>query len=102
MRDMASRAYVPEAALLCEAESRDTAENALYTARLLRSRGLGRVVLVSDRAHLLRARPLFRLAGLTVIVGAAAPPSSRLAGFAAILRNLAALPLSTAVVLARR
>jgi uncharacterized SAM-binding protein YcdF (DUF218 family) len=102
MREVALRAQVPEAALLCEAESRDTAENALHTARLLRGRGHGRVVLVSDRAHLLRARLLFRLAGLTVVAGAPVPPSSRLAGLASVLRNLAAMPISLLAVLTRR
>jgi uncharacterized SAM-binding protein YcdF (DUF218 family) len=102
MREVALRAQVPEAALLCEAESRNTAENALHSAWLLRDRGLDRVMLVSDRAHLLRARLLFRLAGLTVAAVAPVPASSRLAGLASVLRNLAAMPVSLLAVLTRR
>lgn len=73
MRDTALAGGVPSAALLIEAGSRNTYENARETARLLGSRGLMAVVLVSDRAHLPRAAILFRLAGLKV-AGWAAPP----------------------------
>src|SRR5687767_9398781 len=64
MAGLARTAGVPEAALLYEGASRNTAENALNSARLLREMGLSRVLLVSSRTHLLRARWLFRLAGL--------------------------------------
>jgi uncharacterized SAM-binding protein YcdF (DUF218 family) len=73
MRDTALARGVPSAALLIEARSRSTRENARETARLLGSRGLTAVLLVSDRAHLPRATILFRLAGLKV-AGWAAPP----------------------------
>src|SRR5207244_2740579 len=46
------------------------------TARLLGSRGLRSVVLVSDRAHLLRAAILFRFAGLRVAGWAGVRPPS--------------------------
>jgi uncharacterized SAM-binding protein YcdF (DUF218 family) len=102
MADIARLAGVPQAALICESRSRDTVENALLTARLLRERGLGRVILVSGRAHLWRARLIFRLAGLAVVGLAPVPPRSRLHAAAAMLRNLAALPRSLVHVLVRR
>ncbi|HEV8031914.1 MAG TPA: YdcF family protein [Stellaceae bacterium] len=67
MRDLALAAGVPEAALLSERASRNTVENAFHTARLLRERGMTRVILVSDRSHLPRAALLFRRAGLDVV-----------------------------------
>ena len=41
--------------MLIDSVSRDTVENARETARLLSARGLGSVMLVSDRVHLLTA-----------------------------------------------
>jgi uncharacterized SAM-binding protein YcdF (DUF218 family) len=49
-----------------EADSHSTQQNAECTARLLRARGLQRVVLVSDPSHLLRARLEFEGQGLQV------------------------------------
>src|SRR5208282_3125552 len=66
MRRVAVARGVPRAALLVEPRSRDTVGNARETARLLRSRGVRSVLLVSDRTHLPRAALLFRLAGLRV------------------------------------
>jgi len=58
---------VPASALLLEPRSRTTLENATETAKLLApSRGAG-VVLVTDGYHALRARLLFRMAGVRVI-----------------------------------
>lgn len=50
-----------------EMASRDTAENALYSAQLLRAAGITRVALVTHAWHLPRARELFVAQGLTVI-----------------------------------
>jgi uncharacterized SAM-binding protein YcdF (DUF218 family) len=55
---------VPPEALMLEARSHSTEENALYTAELLHARGLETVVVVSDGYHLYRASLLFRAAGL--------------------------------------
>jgi uncharacterized SAM-binding protein YcdF (DUF218 family) len=46
---------VPEAALSTETESRNTFENARYTAPILKERGLQRVCLVTSAYHLRRA-----------------------------------------------
>jgi uncharacterized SAM-binding protein YcdF (DUF218 family) len=53
--------------LIVEASSRTTHENAVETARLLNTRGIRRIVLVSDAAHLLRAVGCFRKQGIDVI-----------------------------------
>ncbi|MDE1942695.1 MAG: YdcF family protein [Betaproteobacteria bacterium] len=50
-----------------EARSRDTAENAAFSAPLLKQAGVTRIVLVSQGWHLARAVALFRKAGLTVL-----------------------------------
>lgn len=91
MRDLAREAGVPETALLIEPESRNTFENAAYTARLLRDIGKTRIVLVSDRAHLPRAARLFRRAGLEVIGIAGVPASSMRRAFGAVLYEIASL-----------
>jgi uncharacterized SAM-binding protein YcdF (DUF218 family) len=94
MRRIAIAGGIPEQALLLDAVSRDTVENARETARLLRVRGLRSVLLVSDRTHLPRARLLFRFTGLKVVGCAAAlpPPAGRAA--CAAIYEFAALPVS--------
>jgi uncharacterized SAM-binding protein YcdF (DUF218 family) len=101
MHDLALQAGVPQMAIECEEQSRNTAENAVNCARLLRRRGLHRIVLVSHRTHLLRARLLFRLAGLTVAGCAGVPPRSAAREVASRLREIAALPRSVFRVLHR-
>lgn len=49
-----------------ENESRDTAENAAYSARLLKADGIRRIALISQTWHLPRAVPLFEAQGLEV------------------------------------
>jgi uncharacterized SAM-binding protein YcdF (DUF218 family) len=104
MRRMALARGVPEAALLVETESRDTAGNARQSARLLGARGGHSVLLVSDRVHLPRATLLFRLAGLRVTTWAAPGPPSTWREIRTALRECAALPwsLARAVYLRRR
>ncbi|MGC9419420.1 MAG: YdcF family protein [Rhodovulum sp.] len=59
-------AGVPEARIVQETRSRNTAENIAFSAPLLAARGIGRVTLVTDYYHLPRARLLARRAGLRV------------------------------------
>ena len=67
MRQLALAAGVPDSALLIESRSRTTLENATETARLLSVAGPTTVVLVTDSYHALRARLLFRIAGVAVL-----------------------------------
>lgn len=57
---------VPAGACVVEAASHDTAQNARFSARILRAHGWTDVVVTSDPYHLLRARQLFRREGLEV------------------------------------
>lgn len=65
---------VPDALIVRERRSRDTHENAIYAARILRERNIRRVVLVSCSWHVARAERLFQRAGLEVDRIAGAPP----------------------------
>lgn len=63
---MAQRAHelgVPRDAILVEADSTTTAENARYSARLLRAHNVGSVIVVSQPFHLRRGRRLLRRQG---------------------------------------
>jgi uncharacterized SAM-binding protein YcdF (DUF218 family) len=102
MARLAEAAGVPRSALLVEAKSNNTVENALFCVRLLRDRGIRRIVLVSDRVHLPRAAMLFRLAGLDVVGSAGAPMSSWTAALVAVLHEMAALPRSMVRILCAR
>mgnify|MGYP006270908179 CR=1 FL=1 len=61
---------VPGDALLLETASRNTRQNAAYSAALLARRGVDRVLLVTSALHMARAVALFERAGLTVIPAA--------------------------------
>ena len=93
MAEAALAAGVPKTALLIEARSSNTLENAFESAALLSARGLGSVLLVSERYHLYRARLLFRRAGLSVVAGVA-PPGNWRQDWPMWLREGAALPRS--------
>jgi uncharacterized SAM-binding protein YcdF (DUF218 family) len=94
MRRIAIASGISEAAILTDPVSRNTFENARETARLLGARGLRSIILVSDRAHLLRARVLFRLAGLHIAGSAGVSARSLGQAAGAMLREIAALPWS--------
>ena len=102
MRRLALAAGVPEPAVICEGRSRNTVENAVECARLLRQRGIGRIVLVSHRTHLPRARLLFRFADLVVAGSAGANARSPMRALAAGLYEAVALPRSLVRMLRQR
>lgn len=103
MRRAAHARGVPETALLVEPESRNTFENAREAARLLRSRDLHSVLLITDRAHLPRAALLFRLAGLRVGGWSGVRPPSLGWELSAAIHEVVALPwgLARALLSAR-
>lgn len=60
-----------------EDQSFDTAENAEYSARILRATGIRRILLVTQAFHMPRARRLFAQAGLEVVPAPTEIPSER-------------------------
>ena len=67
MRELLLELGLPAGAVLLEDRSRNTRENAAYTAELLRARGMRRILLVTSAWHMARAEPLFVAQGLEVI-----------------------------------
>jgi uncharacterized SAM-binding protein YcdF (DUF218 family) len=57
---------VPESALLREEQSRNTEQNAAFSAAIMRARGWRTAILASDGFHLYRATQMFERAGLIV------------------------------------
>ena len=53
--------------LLLESRSRNTRENAVETGRLLRERGMNRILLVTSARHMPRAAAVFRKAGIDCV-----------------------------------
>jgi uncharacterized SAM-binding protein YcdF (DUF218 family) len=71
MTDLITALGVPASRLVREARSRNTRENATYSAEILRARGLSTVVVVTSAIHLPRALKDFDRAGVQVIPAAA-------------------------------
>ncbi len=61
---------LPESVLLLESQSRNTYENAYYSAQLLEKRGIRRVILVTSAFHMARAQAAFVHQGVEVIPAA--------------------------------
>jgi len=58
---------IPPSMIWRENSSRSTYENAVYSAALLRARGIRTVALVTEARHMLRAEACFRRQGLDVV-----------------------------------
>ena len=71
MRAALAALGIPAAQLLVEVESRNTREEAVVTARLVRERQIDRVVLVTSGVHMRRALGSFRAVGIDAIPAAA-------------------------------
>jgi uncharacterized SAM-binding protein YcdF (DUF218 family) len=67
MAETAQALGVPGDAIVVERASRTTYENAVEIARLLRERGLRRVLLVTDAAHMYRSQLAFQRQGVEVL-----------------------------------
>ena len=67
MRQFLVELGVPAAAMVLEPASVTTAENAAFSARLLRQRDIQEVLLVTSALHMQRARALFERQGIRVI-----------------------------------
>jgi uncharacterized SAM-binding protein YcdF (DUF218 family) len=66
---------VPPSAILLEEKSRNTRQNASESARMLRERGMSRILLVTSASHMERARTHFAAEGLRVTPAPADHPS---------------------------
>lgn len=66
MREVLMSLGVPSSAMLLETRSRNTRENARYTANMLRGRGIRHILLVTSALHMPRAVDLFEAQGLLV------------------------------------
>lgn len=73
MRDLLVDLGVPESAVRREAESRNTNENARYSAALLRELSAKKILLVTSAFHMRRAAALFRREGFDVIAAPSDP-----------------------------
>jgi len=67
MRRFLTDLGVPPEAVLLEGRSRNTRENALYTAEIVRAEGIDRVLLVTSALHMPRALATFRAVGIDAI-----------------------------------
>ena len=67
MQDLLRVMGVPDQAMLLETQSRNTHDNAVYTAQMLKARGLQRVLLVTSAFHMRRAEALFLAQGVQVV-----------------------------------
>ena len=67
MREALAVMGVPGRAMLVESNSRNTYDNALYSAVVLNNRQVQRILLVTSAFHMRRAKPLFEKQGFEVI-----------------------------------
>lgn len=70
MRRFMADLGVPESAMVLEDQARNTTENALFTAQILRDRGIKRILLVTSALHMPRSVALFERQGLEVVPAA--------------------------------
>jgi uncharacterized SAM-binding protein YcdF (DUF218 family) len=82
-----------------ESASRDTAENARFSAPMLKSGNVSRIVLVSHVWHLRRATPLFRAQGLEVFPAGTSYATPAPAALASLLPSAVALEASCRALL---
>jgi uncharacterized SAM-binding protein YcdF (DUF218 family) len=67
MKEVLAVMGVPSRSVLLEDKSRNTHDNAVFTAQLLKDRGLHRVLLVTSAYHMRRSLALFSAQGVEVI-----------------------------------
>ncbi|NWO07115.1 MAG: YdcF family protein [Alteromonadaceae bacterium] len=70
MRRFISALGVPDSAMVLEERSRNTTQNADFTADILAREGIGRVLLVTSALHMPRAKALFEAQGVEVVAAA--------------------------------
>lgn len=92
MKQVLVEAGVPAEGIWLEEKSQSTYENAVYSARLLREKGVRRVVLVTEGYHMRRSAACFRKQGLEVVPAPVANETSRRReGFGMVMPSTAAI-----------
>lgn len=102
MAALAAELGAPAASVMTEEQSRNTIENALFTAPLVRQHGWRRVLVVTDSFHRLRADYIFRRFGLPVTLMGVRPARPTRRWWLAHGREAAALPWTILRVEIRR
>lgn len=92
MRELAVAAGADPAAIHLEDRARNTIQNAIFSARLLRDRGWRRAVVVTDSFHLPRTWYIFRRFGLRVALSGARPDRPSADWWLALAREVFAIP----------
>jgi uncharacterized SAM-binding protein YcdF (DUF218 family) len=92
MRRLAVEAGVPAALVHTEEQARNTIENALFSAPLVRDRHWRRLLVVTDSFHIPRTRYIFARLGLAVTVAGVRPARPSAQWWLAHAREAAALP----------
>lgn len=67
MKDILAVMGVPRDSMILESGSRNTYDNAVYSAQLLKMRGMHRILLVTSAYHMRRSAALFEAQGLEVV-----------------------------------
>lgn len=67
MRQIMLKLGVPDSAMILQPKSQNTREDALYSAEILKERGITRILLVTSAMHMPRSVGLFTRQGLEVI-----------------------------------
>lgn len=92
MRALALAAGVPSTLIHMEDRARNTIENALLTAPVMRAAGWRRALVVTDSFHGIRAGYIFRRFGLRVTVAGVRPDRPTAQWRLAHIRELCAMP----------
>lgn len=67
MKDILAIMGIPPASMILESGSRNTHDNAVFSAQILKSRGMRRILLVTSAYHMRRSVALFEAQGLEVV-----------------------------------
>ena len=67
MRDLVGIMGIPGDRLILEDQSRDTHDNAVFSAKILKEKGIKRVLLVTSAYHMRRSVALFEAQGIKVV-----------------------------------
>jgi uncharacterized SAM-binding protein YcdF (DUF218 family) len=67
MQDLLGLTGIPQEAIWLQPNSQNTYEDALYSARMLRERGIEEIILVTSAMHMPRSKALFEKQGIRVI-----------------------------------